>query len=177
MRRGVGAFLAVGVLLPLVVAANASAQGATLVLNPATARPGQAVTVTGSGFSSGAGTSAVNIRLSTRTGQSLASTSADTRGRISASVPIPPSLGPGTYLIVGTQTIASGRQGFATPGRAVLQVVAAGQASNAAPPRGGSSDGGPPAPLPAVAIALALLAGGCVLTVRRLRTVNRSLGS
>jgi len=170
--------LAAGVLLPLVVVANASAQGATLRLNPSTAGPGQAIAVTSSAsFSSAAGTSPVSIRLSTRDGRVLASTSPDTRGRISATFPIPPSLAPGTYLILATQTNeASGTQRGFTPGRAVLRVAGSSGASSASP-GGGSTGGGPPAQLPAVAIALALLAGGCALTIRRLLTFNRALGS
>jgi len=172
--------LAAGVLLPLVVVANASAQGATLRLNPSTAGPGQAIAVTSSAsFSSTAGTSPVSIRLSTRDGRVLASTSPDTRGRINATFPIPPSLAPGTYLIVATQTNALGRQQSFTPGRAVLRVAGSSGASSASPGGGGggSTGGGPPAQLPVVAIALALLAGGCALTIRRLLTFNRALGS
>jgi len=177
MRRGVGAFLAVVVLAPLVVAANASAQGATLRLNPSTAAPGQAVAVTSSAsFSSAPGTSAVSIRLSTRDGRVLASTSPDARGRINATFPVPSGLSPGAYLIVATQTNAMGRQQGFTPGRAVLRVPGSSRASTAPPP-GGSTGGGPPAQLPVAAVALALLAGGCLLIVRRLRMVNRSLGS
>ena len=164
MRRNVAQVLTVGILFSLAFAANAAAQGATLVISPTSVAPGGVVSVTGSGFSTAGG---VNIRLSTRDGEPLSSPSPDTRGRFVVNVPIPPSQAPGTYLVIATQVTAQGRQRGFTPGRAKLR-IAAGAA--AAPP--GSREGWPPAALALVALAaLGLIA----LVARRLRTLDRPL--
>lgn len=176
MRRGVGAFLVVGVLVPLVFAANASAQGSVLQVSPSTARPGQAVTATGGSFSRNPGTTTVKVRLSTRDGQVLQSASPDSNGQISVTFPVPASLEPGTYLILATQRNDNNRATAFTPARTTLQVTA-GAASSSAPGGGPGGGSGPPLQLLGGAIVLVLLAGGCLLAVRRLRTVNRALGS
>jgi hypothetical protein len=171
LRRRIGLFLVVGVVLPLVVAATASAQGSTLQLSVQTASPGQSVTATGGSFSSAAGFSSVSIRLSTRDGRILTDATPDSRGRIEARFRAP-SVDPGEYLILATQTSANGRQRAFTPARTTLRVVAAGSGA-VAPPGGGSPGGGPPiAPLAAATLALTLLAAGSTLTVRRLRTTR-----
>ncbi|MDQ3629670.1 MAG: hypothetical protein M3417_00025 [Actinomycetota bacterium] len=171
MRRRVGLFLAGGVVLPLVVAATASAQGSTIRISPSVARPGQVLTVTGSGYSPTAG--AVSIRLSTRSGQILrGGVVPDPEQNISTSFPVPP-LSPGEYLVLAIQTTDNGRQRAFTPGRAKLRVSGA-SAGAAAPPPGGRS-GGPASPLMLAApiLALILLAAGSTLTVRRLLTHTR----
>lgn len=169
MRRGFGLGLAVGVLLSLATASSAWAQGAVLTLTPSTVAPGGAVTVAGFGFSNGQGGG--DIRLSTRDAESLKSFAADSRGRFSEIVPIPPNTAPGTYLLIATQVVPStGRQRGFTPGRAKLRVVAASSAG-AAP---GSSPGDGPPVAPIAALIALVLAASMTFTVRRLRTLNRT---
>lgn len=179
MRRNVGLFLAVGCLLPLAFAANASAQGANLDVAPKMASPGQVVTVTGSGYSqTGGGLSGASIRLSTRNGQELVTDSVDTAGRIDASFPVP-NVPPGWYLIIANQTVdANGRAKSFTPGRTRLRVVAASRRSAAAAAGGGSS-GWPsqPAWLAIGGIGLIMLATGSTLAARRWTHNRQPLGS
>lgn len=182
MRRYVGLFSVVGVLLPLVFAASASAQGANLDVSPRVASPGQVVTVTGSGYTqTGGGLSGASIRLSRRNGIELANEPVDTAGRIEASFPVPQGLAPGWYLLIATQIVeANNRQKSFTPGRTRLRVVAAAKgAAGAAPPSsGGGGLPGDPGWMTAGAIALALLAAGSTLVARRRWTHNRQpLGS
>lgn len=166
-RRVFGRVSLVGLLLPLAFTANASAQSA-MVATPATASPGQSITVTSTGgdFSSAAGVNPVAIRLSTRNGTVLSNPDVNGAGNITATFPVPASLTPGTYLILGTQTYTNGRTKSFTPDRVRLRVVAA--------RRGSSSAGGLVAPIGG----LIVLAGGCALVARRRRTLNHSqLGS
>ena len=178
MGRRVGLFLVVGFVLPLVVAASASAQGSILRLSPQTASPGEAVTAFApSGYSAGTGISDVSIRLSTRSGQVLRTTSPDTAGGINTTFPVPAGLSPGTYLILATQTTTNGRQRAFTPGRAKLVVRAAAAGADAAP---AGSQGGSTSPLAISAMILALillLAAASALLARRLRTDRPHLGS
>lgn len=171
MRRVV-LFLMMGLVLPLVVAASASAQGSVLELNPKAVSPGGSVQASSlSGYATGAGASDVTIRLSTRSGRVLRSTAPDTRGGISTTVPIPPDLTPGSYLVLATQTTANGRQRAFTPGRAKLLVQPAPAGAGSGP--GGPGGPGLPLALPAALLALVLLAAGGALVARRLRTSNR----
>ena len=177
MGRKVGLFLACGLVLPLVVAATASAQ---MLVTPKSARPGDVVNVRNfnGSFTSGAGTSGVVIRLNTRTGRVLRTTTPDARGNINVDIPLPGDLPLGWHLLIGTQTSeANGRQRAFTPLRTRVRVVAAGQAGSSAP---GGRGGLPDSPLGLLAIgsALAILATGAALTARKLRTLNRPpLGS
>ena len=171
MRRKVGLFLACGVVLPLVVAASASAQGTTLLVDVPNPVPGQAITVTGA-FGATAPSTSVGIHLNTRGGRLLATT-AVTSGRISATFPVPPDLAPGWYLLVATQyTIANGRSASFAPGRARIHVRAGVAGASA---RGGGGGGLPDSPLGLLAVgcALVLLATGATFTVRRIRTLKR----
>ena len=164
MRRNFGLFLACGVVLPLLFAASAHAQGAVMLVSPKVATPGQLVTVTGSGFGNGD----VNIRLNRRNGDLIGGTVTDTSGRISTTIAAPAT--PGQYLIIGIQTTPNGRQRAFTPGRTRLRVVAAAAkgAAGAAP-----SDGAGPAVPIAAGLGLLLLAGGLTFTVRRQRALRR----
>lgn len=186
MRRKVGPFLVVVGLLPLVVAASASAQGAVLRVTPSVAAPGDVVNASGRGGYSGAATNSF-IRLSTRKGQVLTPFTVDTLGRISADFPVP-SVSPGTYLILATQDrptalpppappgLTGQPQSFG-PGRTTLRITAPRSARTAATgvPAGddGGSTGQPLAVLMAALFALILLAAGSTLTARRLRTLHR----
>ncbi len=171
MRRSIGLFLMIGVVLPLAVAANASAQGTVIQFSPQTVSPGQLVTVTGGSFNNtAAGASLVNIRLQHRDGQVILE-GANLNGRAQLdNVQFPmPAVAPGIYLVIATQTYANGRQVAFTPGRTRIRVLAAGAKGAAAP--GGA---GPTGLLSAgVILALILLAGGSVLAATRLRAHNR----
>ena len=178
MRRKVGLFVMVGFVLPLVLAASASGQGAVLEVSPKTARPGEEITVAGRGFSSGTGTSNVFIRLQTRTAPSLRSIAADTAGNINTTFLLPTTLTPGWYLVQGTQThTPTGRQRAFTPGRARILVQGTPVEPTAAP----GGNGGPTSPLALSAVGLALillLAAASTLIARRRWTPNRPhLGS
>lgn len=182
MRRNVGLGVVVGLLVSLVVAATASAQGANLDVSPKVASPGQEVIVTGGGYTqTGGGLSGASIRLSTRNGLELANEAVDTAGRIEASFPVPANLAPGWYLLIATQIVeANNRQKSFTPGRTRLRVVAAAKnAAGAAPTSdGGGGLPGDPGWLTVGAIALTLLAAGSTLAARRRWTHNRQpLGS
>lgn len=176
MRRNVGLFLVCGFVLPLVVAASASAQGALIRVAPKSAGPGDVVNVRSfnGNFVTAAGTTGVVIRLDTRWGRILRSTTADARGNINIDIPIPEPLPadmqPGWHLLIASQTIeVNGRQRSFTPGRTRLRITAtSGGAGSAAP----SGRGGPPdLPLGLFGLgsALCLLGTGAVLAVRRFR--------
>ena len=175
MRRRVGLFLLCGLVVPLVAAANASAQGAVLELNPKSGRPGTVINVAGAGYNpaSPTVTGGVNIRLNTRDAEPLANALPDSNNRISTSFAIPAGTAPGEYLVIGTQTTVRGRHTFGTPGRAKLRVTAA-SASTSAPPSRGTSQAA--VALGSLMVALILLAGGA-LAVRRQRAHNRPSGS
>lgn len=175
MRRRVGLFLVVGVLLPLVMAAEASAQGATLTLNVTSATAGQSITVTGTGFApTSPRVDGVIFRLSTRDGEPITDAQPLTDGTISKPFPVP-NVPAGEYLLLATQQTVTGRQVFGGPGRTKLRVTAA---AGAAGTPGGPSPGDPP-PLALLATILALIAltGGAVLCARRLRTLHRPLAA
>jgi len=192
MRQAIVAGLVVGVLVPLLFATSASA---TLILSPPTATQGSVVTATSGGgsFSTAAGVSNVRIRLSTRNGLLLKSEAPDSAGKINTTFVVPPTLAPGTYLILATQTndatvvqvpgsnppvfvpqddpykaSAIGTQRSFTPSRAVLTVRAAAAANHAVVPGGGN--GGSRAPL-----ALLLVPG--LLAVALVRARRRSTPS
>jgi len=174
MRRRVGLLFAFGLLLPLVLAAQASAQGALLAVSPSTATPGQEVTVTGSGYNPSTGNvGGVNFRLSTRDNPVLGNSSVSPQNTVSATFPLPDSLTPGVYLLIGTQVTVRGRHTFGTPGRAKLRIVS----SASAVPAGRTPAEPPPAVLVGTILAAIALLGGSALCVRRLRTLDRPLGS
>ena len=182
MRRRIGLFLVTGMLLALARAAEASAQGATLTVivpgpTPGQASPGQVITVTGTGFNpTNAHIGGVDIRLNTRDSEPLANTNPTPQGTISTEFPLPQaaSLPPGEHLLIGTQVTTRGRHTFGTPGRAKLRIVAGtrGEGAGAA----GFSGDIPPAALAGI-LALIALTGTVVFCARRLRTLDRPLGS
>ena len=179
MGRKIGLFLACALVLPLAVAASASAQGSNLIVTPKTARPGDIVNVrTFSGsFTNAAGSSGVVIHDGFRDGPVLRTTTADARGNINVDIPLPANMRLGWHLLIATQTIdANNRQRSFTPGRTRLRVVAASAGAAAPGGRGGLPDS--PVGLLALGSVLILLATGATLTARRLRTLNRTpLGS
>jgi len=171
MRRRAGLFLFCGLVLPLVVVANASAQGATLELFPKSGPPGTEVTVNGFGFSQSATSESPQIRLMTRGAPVLRTASVTPQNTFSTTFNIPAGTAPGEYLVLATQSSVRGRS-TSGPGRAKFRVTA-GAAGAAAAPGGGTSQ--TVVTLGTLMVALVLLAGG-TLAVRRLRTPNRPLG-
>lgn len=169
MRRRVGLSLFVGLVLPLVAAASASAQGAVLRVSKQVVAPGDLITIEGSSFSP----TLVNIRIGpTRDSEIVRETNGPS---FAVELEVPP-LAPGWHLIQATQVTAAGRHRGFTPGRTRIRVTAASGAAGL-PPAGGPADAGPPTPLVVAVIGLFLLAGTSALTVRKLRTLNRPLGN
>lgn len=170
MRRNVGLFLIVGLVLPLAMTANAGAQG-SLGLTPTAAPPGAEITVTGTGFSSATGFSPVFIRLNTRTAPHIREIT-PVGGNISSTFFVPDNLAPGRYLVLATQTTARGRQAAFTPSRGNLLVTAPGFHATGG---GSGAGGGPGLPLMITGAMLGLiLLTGAVLAVRKLRTPGRA---
>lgn len=173
MRRRVGLFLLCGLVLPLVAAANASAQGAILELNPKSGPPGTVINVAGAGFTRPTvNIGQVQIRLSTRDALPvLRNALPDSSGRITTEFVVPDGLAPREYLVIATQTSVRGRQVFGGPGRAKLRVTAPAAATASAPP--GPFASATTMAIGAAGIALILLAGGA-LALPKLRTLTRS---
>lgn len=173
MRRRVGLFLFCGLVLPLIVTASASAQGAIMELTPSSGPPGTVINVTGQGFNApNAITGGVTLRLSTRDAEAIKTVS-PAQGTISDSFPIPLGTAPGEYLVLATQTTVRGAHTFGTPARAKLRVTAS-AASAAVPPSRSTSQA--TVAVGGVMVVLILLAGG-TLAVRRQRTSHSPLGS
>ena len=191
MRRKVGLFFVFGAVLPLALASAAWACGvlATLTLDTKVASPGDALTATGKNYSTAAGTSAVTIRLKSRTGEVLTSTAPIAGGRISKTFSLPTSISPGWYVVMATQFNADGTPKSGTPGRTTLRVQGAGSGAAASPwgtpgssgpggsaapaAHGGADSGGQPV-LPmmlATALSLSMLAAGWMLVGRKSRRV------
>lgn len=169
MRRRVGLLLVCGLVLPLVFAASASAQGAVVRVSKQVVAPGEVITVEGTSFS-GTG---VDIRIGPTRDSPIVR---ETNGPSFSVELTVPSLPVGWHLIQATQVTAAGRHRGFTPGRSRIRVVAAAAAAGL-PPAGSSTGAGPPAPLVVAIGGLLLLAASSMLTVRRLRTLNRPLGN
>jgi hypothetical protein len=174
MRRKVGLSLFIGLMLPLVGAANAFAQGAVLELTPSSGPPGTVVNVVGSGFNGSTATTApgVQLRLSTRDAEPMKTATVSPQNTIADSFPIP-NVPPGEYLVLGTQTSIRGAHLFGTPGRAKLRVTAGRAAAAAVPPDSSTSQA--TVAVGGGLVALILLAGATVALRRR--TSHAPLGS
>lgn len=176
MRRRVGLFLMCGLVLPLVAAANASAQGAVLELSPQSGPPGTVVSVEGAGFSQASDNiiGGVNLRFMTRDALVLRNAELNPQNGISTTLTIPAGTAAGEYLVLATQTSVRGRHLFGTPARAKFRVTPAGAAAATAAPSG-------PAVSPTAIViastllALILLAGG-TLAARSRRAPDQPLG-
>lgn len=198
MRQKIGVSLILAAVVPLAVASTAWACGvlATLTFNTQVASPGQTLTATGVNYSNANAFGPVNIRLMTRHGQTLATTSPAAGGGISTPVTLPSKLGSGWYVVLATQyNLATGAPKAGTPGRTTVHVVkgsAARHGAVAGSPWGSSKPPGPsasaasaphngggsssPALLPmlvAIALSLALLASGMTLAGRRNAPAHR----
>ena len=172
MRRNVGLVFLGAVVLPMVAAASASAQGSVLILDDYTPQPTQAVNAKAA-FSATAPSSNVQIRLNGRSGRLLHTTPVSS-GRIDATFAIPGDVAPGTYLLVATQfNTANQRPASFSPARARIRVGAS-SAGTAAPPGGGRGIL-PDSPVGLVALGSVLLAlaAGMTFAARRIRTQTR----
>ena len=124
MKRKIGLILVFGAALPLVAVSAAWACGvlATVTLDTKVAAPGQTVTATGKNYSSAAD-APVTIRLKSRSGQVLATTNAEcVEPGSTRPSPCRPTLSPGWYVVLATQTLANGTPKSGTPGRTTLRV-------------------------------------------------------
>jgi len=156
-------------------------------------QPGQAVTVTGDGFSdshagSNAGDSLVTLRLKARNGAVLQDNVDVTNRNISTTVKIPADMAPGYYVMLGTQTKADGSAKAGTPARFAFRVAGAAASSVVASPWSGASNGptsssvtgnggldGQPLLIGGI-LSLTLLGAGSVLVARR-NTHTNTLGA
>jgi hypothetical protein len=181
MKRKIGLFLVFGAALPLAVASAAWACGvlATLTLDKKVAAPGEAIAVSGRNYSTttAGGASPVTVRLKTRDGSVLTTIPA-VNGRIADTFTLPASTAPGWYVVLATQSLASGAPKSGTPGRTTLRVQGSADKSSAvaAPWKTGDTSG--PATgsaggqsllaiLLAAALSLSMLVGGWSLLNRR----------
>ena len=170
MRRRVGLFLFCGLVLPLVVTASASAQGAVLRVSKQVVTVGETITIEGSGFTN----TAVDIRIGPTRDSPI---DREVSGSpFSTTLTIPARLTPGWHLVHGTQVTAVGRHRGFTPGRTRIRVISASAAAGGAP-GGGLTDAGPPTPIVVAIVGLFILAGTTTLAVRKVRTLNRPLGN
>lgn len=179
MRRRAGFLFILGAAVPFLVLASAAwACGvlATLKAAPSTAAPGQAVSVTGTNYSSNAAFTAVQVRLDSRTGPVLGEVRPNADGRIDTTINVPAGAGNGDHLVIATQNrLSDGTPKTGTPGRSLMRVEGASAGSSAAPASpwgdsgtGGSGGSGAPAPSPLVAslLSLAMLGVGVTLVGR-----------
>ena len=170
------------VLVVLAVTAYACTNLASLNLSTATARPGEAVTITGSSFNTicvcgpQVPPTPVKIRWNGIKGDVLAEMMPDKAGTISASFTVP-DVKPGYYVIVATQHDETYNIDAAgTPARATFEVltatgqsvVASGESATASPTTDESTSTG----LIALTIALGVLglgffAGGSLVVLRQ----------
>lgn len=168
------------VALPLIVVATAyaCARLATVKLDRATAREGTTITAIGRNFNSAANASTVKVRFNSRNGKVLWEGRPDGKGRFRATFKMPSSA-PGYYVILATQTVASGAPAAGTPGRAPIRVKAASSSRSTAVspvPTGGATPGDPGMPAGiSITLLLAALAGGALTLSARRRTTSPSL--
>jgi len=160
-------------------AAFACTNLATLNLSSNTGNPGDSVTVTGSSFRVGTGTTATNpvvLHWNGADGKELATVMPDRAGNISATFTVPEGQ-PGYYVIVATQRNAQGVDDYGTPARASYQILGA-NGPVAAPVSPGANTGVASEPSSSGIIALtvglgalglALFGAGFVAFVRQAR--------
>lgn len=191
MRRRIGLLLMVGAVLPLGIASVAWAcqNLATVKLSRSVAGPGDAIAVTGKGYSGHGGAttvgdSDVTLTLAGRKGLRLGTASVDSSGRISESIKVP-DVSPGWYVVMATQFAADGTPKPGTPGRARLRIQGSSSAAVApgfakpADPAGPSfspahDDGGLSAQsILLMGLSLALLAAGWMLVAGRSQAPRR----
>ncbi len=180
LRSKIGAaFGAAAAATVIASAAYACTNLATLNLSSNTGGPGDSVTVTGSSFRVGTGTTATNpvvLHWNGADGKELANVMPDKAGNISATFTVPEGQ-PGYYVIVATQRNAQGVDDYGTPARASYQILGA-NGPIAAPVAAGANTGLASEPSSSGIIALtvglgvlglALFAAGFTAFVRQAR--------
>ncbi len=195
-RLGILFIACAAILVAAVSTAWACGVLATLKVGPRAASPGQTVTVTGKNYGQvSAGNSEVSIRWKSRTGAVLGTTVPDARGSIRATVQVPQNARRGSYVVMATQTTASGAPKSGTPGRTTVRVkkgaaqgAAAAPWGSAGPTAPGGSEaslaldaggsGSPTVPtLLGIVLSLALLGTGLTLVARGRAASRPSLGA
>ena len=171
MRRRVGLFLFCGLVVPLLVASNAAAQGATLELIPNSGPAGTEVAAKGFSFSgSNANIEGPKIRFSTRDAPVLKGPVIVEQDNTFSTTFVVPEVPPGEYLVLATQYSVRGRS-TSGPGRAKFRVTAgssaAAGAATAASASSGSGTSQAVVAVGALMVGLVLLAGGTLAVVRR----------
>lgn len=116
----IGGIAAVALGMGLAAAAWACIPVATLNLAPATARPGDTVTVTGRFYGA---KSDVTLHRAALDGAVLATATPDEDGNITATFQIPGDAPAGTFLVVATQPVVPGATTWGVPSRAVVTVT------------------------------------------------------
>ena len=180
MRKKLGLVLIFGAAVPLAAASIAWACGVltTVSLSDKVAAPGATVTATGKNYSTAAGVSAITLRLKSRTGRVLATTAAQSGGKLNTTFTVPSDLSPGWYVILATQFNANGTPKSGTPGRTTLRIQG-GAGAGAVPPlasKPGDGGGLPLLPLLlAAGLSVTMLAAGWTLVARRGRTASAPL--
>jgi hypothetical protein len=155
---------ALAIPLAVVATAFACANLATLKLDHGAVAAGSDVTAYGRNFNSNANASTVTLRFNGRNGRVLWEGRPQSNGKLTGTFKAP-SVQPGQYVILATQTGVDGRPAAGTPGRAPLKIKG-GSASSAAPvPAGPSGPTLPSLPVGAgmVLLMLALAGGGLAL--------------
>jgi hypothetical protein len=145
---------ALAIPLAVVATAYACANLATLKLDRGAVSAGTGITAYGRNFNSNAKASTVTLRFNGRNGRVLWEGRPQSNGKLTGTFKAP-SVQPGQYVILATQTGIDGRPAAGTPGRAPLKIKAGSAASAAAPAPAGSS--GPTLPSLPVGAGMALL--------------------
>jgi len=180
-------------MLPLAIVSTAwaCANLATLRLDKSVAAPGDAVAVTGKGYSghgstTNVGDSDVTVTLAGRKGVRVGTATVNSAGQISETMRLPSNASPGWYVLVATQYAADGTPKPGTPGRTRIRIQGSAQAvaspwSSAKPtgPAGislsAARDGGGfigQSVLAWIGLSLTLLVAGSLLAVARRNQVT-----
>jgi hypothetical protein len=118
-RFALGALATLGALLVAASGAWACVSGPVINLSTVQAKPGEEVTVTGTGFRN---PDKVEVRFNALDGPVVATMAEPEDRTISATFAVPPSTAPGNYVVIVTQTKADGSLSL-SPIRALLTVV------------------------------------------------------
>lgn len=132
-RRLLTTFALAAVPVVLASAAYACQSTVTLYARPSTVAQGGTTTVTGNKYNPSL---PVEIRLDTRTGPLLATTTAAVLGGAGVQVTIPAATKVGYHILIATQYTSSGVPCTGCPGRTTIKVVAP-----TAPSSAGTSSG------------------------------------
>ena len=118
-RFALGALAGIAALLVAASAAWACVSGPVVNLSTVQAKPGDEVTVTGTGFRQA---DQVEVRFNALDGPVVASMPRPENQRINTSFTVPPGTTPGNYVVIVTQTNPDGSMSL-SPIRALLTVV------------------------------------------------------